>query len=407
MLFALTSRMVVLTGGPGTGKSTTCNTILAAFEHLGRTCVLASPTGRAAKRLSEITGRPAQTVHRLLEIDPKNMQFKKGPHDPLRGDVFVFDEASMIDLLLANSLLKALPGGAQVLFVGDADQLPSVGAGAFLRDLLASEAVPTARLTRIFRQAQASLIVTNAHRINQGASPRLLPPTADNRDENAFFVEADDPETAAASVLDLITRRLQAKGHSLDDIQVLCPMNRGSVGATALNVAIQAAVNPAGPGKVAVEHGARRFQVGDRVIQLRNNYRQEVFNGDIGWVAGIDTEEQQLVVEYPEKTVDYDFSDLDELALAYALSVHKSQGSEYPIVILPITTQHYPMLQRNLLYTAVTRARKLLIVVGSRKAVAIAVRNDRTAVRNSRLAERLAGQLSERLTAGVSALADS
>lgn len=397
VLSALTSRLLVLTGGPGTGKSTTCNTILAAFEHLGRSCVLASPTGRAAKRLSEITGRPAQTVHRLLEIDPKTMQFKKGPGDPLRGEVFVFDETSMIDLLLANSLLKALPGGAQVLFVGDADQLPSVGAGAFLRDMLGSDAIPVARLTRIFRQAQASLIVTNAHRINQGASPRLLPPTAQNRDENAFFVEADEPEDAAAAVLDLVTRRLPAKGHGLDDVQVLCPMNRGSVGATALNAAIQAAVNPAVPGKPVVAHGARRFLVGDRVIQLKNNYHQEVFNGDIGRVAAIDTEESVLEVEFPEKMVEYDFSDLDELALAYALSVHKSQGSEYPIVILPVTTQHYPMLQRNLLYTAVTRARRLLIVVGSRKAVAIAVRNDRTAVRNSRLAERLA--------AGVAALA--
>lgn len=390
VLSALTSRLLVLTGGPGTGKSTTCNTILAAFEHLGRSCVLASPTGRAAKRLAELTGRAAVTVHRLLEIDPKTMQFKKGPQDPLRGEVFVFDESSMIDLVLANSLLKALPGGAQVLFVGDADQLPSVGAGAFLRDLLASDAVPVARLTRIFRQAQASLIVTNAHRINQGTMPRLLPPTADHRAENAFFVEAEDPEAAGAAILDLITRRLPAKGHSLDDIQVLCPMNRGSVGATALNAAIQAAANPAGPGQTVVEHGARRFLAGDRVIQLRNNYHQDVFNGDIGRVAAIDTEDQVLAVEFPDKTVEYDFSDLDELALAYALSVHKSQGSEYPIVILPITTQHYPMLQRNLLYTAVTRARRLLILVGSRKAVAMAVRNDRTAIRNSRLGERLA-----------------
>lgn len=386
---ALASRILVLTGGPGTGKSTTCNTILTAFERMGKSCILASPTGRAAKRLAEITGRPAKTVHRLLEFDPREMTFKRGPDDPLRADVFMFDEVSMLDLPLTNSLLKALPAGAQVVLVGDSDQLPSVGPGSVLRDLLASGAVPVARLTHIFRQAQASLIVTNAHRINAGKYPRLLPPKVENRNENAFFIEADKAEDVIATILDLLVRRLPSKGFAADDIQVLCPMNRGSAGASALGTAIQAAVNPPNAHKTVIAHGARQFQESDRVIQLKNNYQLDVFNGDIGKIQTIDPEDQVVSVAFGERSVRYDFADLDQLGLAYALSVHKSQGSEYPVVIVPIITQHYPMLQRNLFYTAVTRARTLLILVGSLRAVGIAVRNDQIATRHSLLAERM------------------
>ncbi len=386
---ALTSGILVLTGGPGTGKSTTCNTILAAFEELGRTVVLASPTGRAAKRLTELTGRPARTIHRLLEFDPQTMGFKRGPDSQLAGDVFVFDEVSMLDLVLANSVVRALPAGAQLLLVGDCDQLPSVGPGSVLRDLLASGAVPSCRLTRIFRQAQGSLIVTNAHRINRGEFPLLLPPTAAHRQENAFFLEEVEPEGIVRTILDLVTRRLPARGYSQGDLQVLCPMNRGSAGAAALNVALQQAVNPSRPGD-AIAPGPARLRSGDRVIQLKNNYQQEVYNGDVGSIVSVDLEEQRLEVAYPDKTVEYDFADTDELALAYALSVHKAQGSEYPVVIVPLTTQHFPMLQRNLLYTAITRARRLLILVGSQKATAIAVKNGRMLDRNTQLADLLA-----------------
>ncbi|MBI6547146.1 MAG: ATP-binding domain-containing protein, partial [Cyanobacteria bacterium NC_groundwater_1444_Ag_S-0.65um_54_12] len=298
-------------------------------------------------------------------------------------------EVSMLDLLLTNHIFKSLPPGAQLLMVGDADQLPSVGPGAVLRDMLTAGKVPAVRLSHIFRQAQASLIVMNAHRINLGKFPRLLPPVAEYRSENAFFIEQADPEQIIATTLDLLVRRLPARGYRPEDIQLLCPMNRGSLGATALNTRIQQVLNPARADQPVALHGNRRLQVGDRVIQLRNNYHYEVFNGETGTIVQIDPEEQELTVEFPEKRVCYDFSDQSELGLAYAMSVHKAQGSEYAVVIIPLTLQHYPMLQRNLLYTAVTRARQLLIIIGSKRAVSLAVRNDRLVKRHSHLAERL------------------
>ncbi|PIQ26697.1 ATP-dependent RecD-like DNA helicase [bacterium (Candidatus Blackallbacteria) CG17_big_fil_post_rev_8_21_14_2_50_48_46] len=386
---AASQKVFILTGGPGTGKTTVSKAIIGWFEAQNRKLLLASPTGRAAKRLNEVTGRPAKTLHRLLEFDPSRQAFKRDEHFPLEVDVLLLDEVSMIDLPLFHFLLKALPAEAHLILVGDSDQLPSVGPGAVLQHLLQSQVIPSVCLQQIFRQAQASLIVRNAHRVNQGYLPELLPPTGAHRSEDCFFIPAETPEEVLEQILDLVARRLPAAGFSAEEIQLLCPMNRGLIGAHRLNQELQAILNPATPQKSELTRGSRTLRLGDRVIQLRNNYDREVFNGDMGELVHFEPEDQLLRVRFPEGVVEYDFSDSDELALAYALSVHKSQGSEYPVVILPVSMQHYLMLQRNLIYTAMTRARRLLILVGQRKALALAVKNQGQNKRFSHLADRL------------------
>ncbi len=382
---ALTRKILIVTGGPGVGKTTLVRGLLQILERRGRVALLAAPTGRAAKRLAEATGQPAQTLHRLLEFNPKEGRFLRDRQRPLEADLIVVDETSMVDILLFHHLLQAVPDGAQILFVGDADQLPSVGPGAVLRDLIASSALPAVRLTEVFRQAAQSLIVQNAHRINEGQMPRW-----DDRDEGGdfFFVERDEPAAAAQAVCELVCQRIPERFgfDPVADVQVLAPMHRGEVGTVALNTALQAALNPI---RAQTEGRAPRFRTGDKVMQLRNDYQREVFNGDIGRVRSTDPEDGSLSVDFEGREVRYGDADLDQLQLAYACSVHKAQGSEYPAVVLPLLTQHFPMLQRNLLYTAVTRGRKLVVVVGSRRALALAVKNERTRERFTGLARRL------------------
>lgn len=385
---ALNSRFMVLTGGPGTGKTTVTNLICRAFEARHKRILLASPTGRAAKRLSEVTGRPAQTVHRLLKFDPAVHGFKHNEENPLECDVLIADEVSMLDAVLALNLLKAVPEDAQVVFVGDADQLPSVGAGNVPGDLITSGEVEVCRLTTVFRQAAQSLIVTNAHRVNRGEFPQLVPPR-EREGKDCLFIEAVESEAAAAQVVKLATLSLPRLGFAPSDIQVLSPMHRGEAGVGHLNELLQEAWNPADDRKVELARGSRRFRAGDRVIQLVNDYDKQVYNGDIGTISRIDPVEQALTVAFPEGEVEYDFADYDQLQLAYALSIHKAQGSEYPAVILVLGTSHYMMLQRNLLYTALTRARRLCVLVGDQRAIGRAVRNDKAARRYTRLAERL------------------
>ncbi len=402
---ALTNKVTVLTGGPGTGKTTTVRTIIHLLEARSRSYVLASPTGRAAKRLSEATGREAKTVHRLLEFSPQK-GFQRNEGHPLKADMVIVDEASMLDLLLTNHLLKAVDPASHLLLVGDVDQLPSVGAGNVLRDIIASgvetspaplppkvggtegrrRQVAVVRLEEIFRQAEGSLIVANAHRINRGQMPLF----AKGATDFFLFVE-EDPEKAADLVVDLVKTRIPRKFgyHSFDDIQVLSPMYRGAVGVSNLNVRLQEALNPPSLAKGERRVAGRVFRLGDKVMQTRNNYDKEVYNGDIGRVVRLNLENQIMVVRIDDRPVPYDFSDLDELVHAYAVSVHKSQGSEYPAVVMPVLTQHYLLLQRNLLYTGMTRAEKLVVLVGTRKAIAIAVRNDKIAHRHTALDVRL------------------
>ncbi len=389
---ALQHKALIITGGPGTGKTTILRCIIRILEKKGVRIHLASPTGRAAKRMAEATGREAMTIHRLLEWSPSAAGFQRNAHRPLETDLVVVDEASMIDIILMNSLLRAIPLVATLVLVGDADQLPSVGPGTVLRDILDSGRVPAVRLTEIFRQAERSHIVMNAHRINRGEFPDLSRPPRGEESDFHFLAE-EDPERLQQLIVDLASRRMPAR-YGLDpieDIQVLTPMHRGPIGAAQLNAALQAALNPARGGAVEVVRGGRIFRVGDRVMQVRNNYDKEIYNGDIGRIARIDPEEQEVVVRADGRSVTYDYSDLDELTLAYAATVHKSQGSEYPAVVLPIHTAHYPMLQRNLLYTAITRARRLLVLLGTKKALALAIKNDATLRRFSRLADRLVG----------------
>ncbi len=385
---ALAAGLTVLTGGPGTGKTTVTNLICAAFEQRGCHILLASPTGRAAKRLSEVTGRPAQTVHRLLKFDPKSRAFQMGPDSPLPCDVLIADEASMLDTDLAYHLLAAVPNGAQVVLVGDADQLPSVGAGNVLADLIASRAVPVCRLTQVFRQAAKSLIVTNAHRINRGDFPVLISPK-DRRENDCLYVEAEGSEAAGKMVVTVASKSMARLGFGRQSVQVLAPMHRGEAGVGRLNEQLQDSLNPLVAGARELVRGAKRLREGDRVLQVTNNYDKQVFNGDIGEVSRIDFDEQVLCVRFAEIEVTYEFSEVDELQLAYAMSVHKSQGSEYPVVVLVLTSGHYMMLQRNLLYTALTRARKLCVIVGEKRAIARAVKNDTATQRYTRLAERL------------------
>ncbi|WP_406288201.1 ATP-dependent RecD-like DNA helicase [Embleya sp. NBC_00896] len=386
---ALTAKVAVLTGGPGCGKSFTVRSVVELARARGATVVLAAPTGRAAKRLAELTGCEAATVHRLLQLQPGG-QAAYDQDRPLDADLVVVDEASMLDLLLANKLVKAVPPGAHVLFVGDVDQLPSVGAGEVLRDLLAAERLPRVRLTRIFRQAQQSGVVTNAHRINAGR-----PPITDGLTD-FFLFPAEETEDAAALTVDVVARRIPRK-FGLDprrDIQVLAPMHRGPAGAGALNLLLQQALTPSREGLPEKRFGGRTFRVGDKVTQIRNNYDKGangVFNGTGGVVIALSPEEQKLVVRTEEdEEVDYDFAELDELSHAYAVTIHRSQGSEYPAVVVPVTASAWMMLQRNLLYTAITRAKQLVVLVGSRRALAQAVRTVSAGKRFTGLAHRLA-----------------
>lgn len=386
---ALRDKVLVVTGGPGTGKTTIMRSVLAVFQDLGLRTLLAAPTGRAAKRLSEVTGQEARTIHRLLEYSQKEGGFRRGLDNPLACDLLVIDEASMVDVSLMYQLLKAVPDTAALILVGDADQLPSVGPGNVLRDIIGSRRVPVAQLTEIFRQARDSRIVVNAHRIRQGLQPLAAPPEGEaGAQEDFFFIQQEDPERAAALVLQLLTERIPRRFglDPLRDIQVLTPMHRGAVGVQSLNARLQEALNPDGR---PVGHGARELRIGDRVMQMRNDYERDVYNGDVGHVRSLSAELQELVVEFDSRPVRYDFADLDEIALAYAVSVHKAQGCEFPAVVVPVMTQHYVLLQRNLLYTAVTRGRRLVVLVGTRKALAIAVRNDKPLQRFTRLAERL------------------
>ena len=384
---ALTERVSVLTGGPGTGKTTITRAIIQLLQAKGHSVLLAAPTGRAAKRLSELTDLPAKTIHRLLEYSPgEGSMFLRDRENPLDADMIIVDEASMIDILLMNHLVKAVEAGSHLLLVGDIDQLPSVGAGNVLRDLIACEMIPVTRLETIFRQAEDSYIIVNAHRINQGKMPIFA--------ENArdfFLFRFSDPQAAADMLIDVVARRIPRtfEYDPQTEIQVLSPMHRGEVGVGALNQRLQATLNPPGVGKIETQHGSRVFRVGDRVMQIRNDYARQVFNGDLGQVAGINQIDHLLTVDFEGVPVEYEFAELDELVHAYAISIHKSQGSEFPAVVVPMLTQHYVMLQRNLLYTAVTRAESLVVLVGDRRALGIAVRNNRIARRNTRLVDLL------------------
>jgi len=382
----ISGKVVVLTGGPGTGKTTLINSLVKILEKKGQRIVLASPTGRAAKRLSEVTGREAKTIHRLLEFSPKEGGFKRNEDNPLDADLVVIDEASMVDILLMNHLLKAIPLTATLLLVGDVDQLPSVGPGNVLKDIIASGSVETIILTEIFRQAQESLIIVNAHRVNRGEFPQLKPQQGQRSD--FYFIEKDDPEEVLGVIKELCIKRLPNafRLNPLDDIQVMTPMHRGTVGVANLNAELQALLNPQGK---AITRGGRLFRVNDKVMQIKNNYEKDVFNGDIGTLAAIDLEEQKVQVKFEGRMVDYELSDLDDLVLAYAISIHKSQGAEYPAVVVPLLSQHYIMLQRNLLYTAITRAKRLVVLVGSKRAIAIAVRNNKVQRRYTNLAAKL------------------
>jgi exodeoxyribonuclease V alpha subunit len=388
VLLAATSKVLIITGGPGTGKTTIITAILRIFQQLKLRILLAAPTGRAAKRMNEATGWEAKTIHRLLEYSPHKGGFKKDQDDPLEADVVIIDETSMVDTLLMHHLLKAIPSHAHLILVGDVDQLPSVGPGNVLKDIIRSERFTVVTLTEIFRQAKESMIVVNAHKVNQGQFPVLKeiskPEEADFR-----FIQEEDPEKILQNILDLCSERIpgQFRFHPLKEIQVLAPMHKGIIGVTNLNIELQKRLNP---GSSGITHGAWNFKLGDKVMQIVNNYDKDVFNGDIGWISKIDPEEKEVVIDFDGRPVPYDYSDLDEVVLAYAVSVHKSQGSEYPVVILPVVTQHYLLLQRNLIYTGITRAKKRVVLIGTKKALAIAVRNNKPQRRYTHLSERLA-----------------
>ena len=383
---ALSSKLLVITGGPGVGKTTLVKSILTLMTAKGVKPLLCAPTGRAAKRLTESTGLEARTIHRLLEVNPLNGQFKRNEDNPLECDLLIADECSMIDVPLANQLLKAVPTSSAVIFVGDVDQLPSVGPGQFLADLIGSGAVPVIRLTEVFRQAATSRIIRAAHQINHGNVPAL----PEKGEESDFYlVPAEAPEAIAQSVVDLVKTRLPRK-FAVDpvrDIQVLCPMNRGLTGARGINQALQEALNP--PGEGSVDKFGYRFSVGDKVMQIENNYDRDVYNGDIGFIAAIDREGEELGVDFDGRVVSYPFGELDELVLCYATTIHKSQGSEYPVVVIPISTQHYMMLKRNLIYTGITRGKRLVVLVGQKRALAMAVKGKQVERRWSKLQERL------------------
>ena len=390
---ALQNGVLVVTGGPGTGKTTTIKAMLTTFLSMRQKVLLAAPTGRAAKRVTEATGEEAFTIHRMLEYsytEGEGFRFQRNEDNPVEAQVVIIDEASMVDLLLMYNLLKALPAGCRLIMVGDVDQLPAVGAGNVLRDLINSGNIPCFRLNYIFRQARESLIVVNAHRVNQGEMPYL-----NVKNKDFFFMQEEDPEYAAQLVVELCQERLPNYGpyDPLLDLQVLTPMRKTAAGVERLNQLLQEALNPRTRDKLEAAGKGAVFRLGDKVMQIRNNYQKEVYNGDIGLITAIDREETEMVVTFRDllqpRPVVYDFTELDELVLSYAVSVHKSQGSEYPVIIMPVLTQHYMLLQRNLLYTGITRARKLAVLVGSKKALAIAVRNNKAEERFTLLDQRL------------------
>ena len=408
---AMATPAMILTGGPGTGKTTTVVGMIRLFEAEGRRITLTAPTGRAAKRLSETTGREAKTIHRLLEFSPQNNGFKRNRQNPLNTDVIIVDETSMVDLVLMNRLMQAIRPTTTVILIGDTDQLPSVGAGNVLRELIDSHKIPVIQLTEIFRQAQESMIVTNAHRINKGDFPELTGDT----DRNFFFMEEEDPDAITELICSLIADRLPQHYdyHPIDDIQLLCPMRRGMLGTESFNKRLQERLNPEYTAPVShpleksrfgvrtykrmLEPAGRSqtaggFRVGDKVMQVRNNYDYDVFNGDIGRVVAIEHLDKKVYIQFPDKQVAYDTADLGELVLAYATTVHKAQGSEYPVVVIPLHTQHYLMLQRNLLYTGITRAKERVVIVGTKRAIGICIRNNQVMQRNSYLAGRLQGR---------------
>ena len=385
---AISSRVLVVTGGPGVGKTTLVNSILLVLRAKKIKCLLCAPTGRAAKRLGETTGLEARTIHRLLEFQQAG-GFARGPQHPLDCDLLVADETSMIDVPLLSKLLRALPEKAHLILVGDVDQLPSVGPGAALGDIIRSGTVPVIRLTEIFRQAAGSRIITSAHRINSGGMPEMDAGAS----SDFFFIEREEPEAIQATILDLVKSRIPQKlgCDPAHDIQVLCPMNRGGLGTRQMNVLLQESLNPHRFGEPVVERFGTQFRLRDKVIQTRNNYDKDVFNGDIGRILRFDEADREAVIAFDGREVAYDFNELDEVFLAYAITIHKSQGSEFPAVVLPIAMQHYMLLQRNLIYTGLTRGKQFVVLVGQKKALATAIRNDRAAARHSALYERLRG----------------
>ena len=383
---ATVSKVMILTGGPGTGKTTILNAIIQVFAENRAKILLAAPTGRAAKRMSEACGREARTIHRLLEYTPKEDGFARNEDNPLACGLLVVDEASMMDTMLAYHLLKAAPLGATIIFVGDVHQLPSVGPGNVLGDLIASGAMPVVELVEVFRQAAESEIVCNAHLINRGEIPRLE--SSKDRLSDFYFMRQEDPERVADIIVDLVKNHIPRRFglDPVDDVQVLAPMHKGTVGAANLNTRLQQALNPA---TEALQRGERFYRLGDKVMQIRNNYEKDVYNGDIGRISSVDTQEKCLVVRYDDRMVGYDWEELDEIVAAYAISIHKSQGSEYPAVVIPIMVQHYMLLQRNLIYTGVTRGKRLVVLVGEPRALAMAIKNNRMQKRFTWLAHRL------------------
>ena len=383
ILAAVRNKVLVLTGGPGTGKTTTTLGIIAAYREAGARIILAAPTGRAAKRLSETTGMEAKTIHRLLEVRPPN-GYQRNEENPLEGDVLIVDECSMIDIVLMYNLLKAVPDDMTLILVGDVDQLPSVGAGNVLSDIIASGCIPVVKLERVFRQAQGSRIIMNAHRINKGQAIDIR----GGRNADFFFAAQETPEEAADLIVKYVAENLPRYYHAdpIRDIQVLTPMQRGLVGAVNLNQRLQDTLNRT---RIFLRRGGTEYRIHDKVMQIRNDYNKEVYNGDIGFISSVDMDERELTVNFEGRDVTYDATELDELVLAYACTIHKSQGSEYPIVVMPFMMTHYIMLQRNLLYTGVTRAKKILVLVGEKKAVRMAINNNKAVGRNTRLKERI------------------
>jgi len=384
---AVMDKVLVITGGPGTGKTTIVNAILKIFVKSGIKLLLAAPTGRGAKRMSEATGYEAKTIHRLLEYSIQKGGFQKNDQTPLRCDLLIVDEASMIDTILMHHLLKAIPPRVTFILVGDVNQLPSVGAGNVLHDIIASGAVPVMELNEIFRQARESLIIVNAHKIKQGLMPAFKP--SGHKLADFYFIEQEEQEKVLGIILELVKERIPKRFgfDPIDDIQVLTPMHKGMVGAGNLNLELQNALNP---GPDSLSRGGKNFRINDKVMQVQNDYEKEVFNGDLGRIVRINLEAQEVTIDFDGKKVPYDYPDLDEVVLAYAISIHKSQGSEYPAVVIPILTQHYVLLQRNLIYTAVTRGKKLVVMVGSKKALAMGIGNDKTKKRYTHLRHRLA-----------------